>query len=176
MDIAKQITLKPQDLVVALKISLYRDGMPTFAELSRSLQISTSETHAAAQRAMHSRLLVMEDGHIRANKSTLLEFAIYGACYAFPISEGPVMRGMPTGASAPAMRKQFDHAGMMQLVWPYVGGTERGRSIIPLYAKAPVACEADSELYAILAALDSVRGGAAREREAAVNLIRQALA
>ena len=172
MDVAKQITLRPQDLVVALKIALSREGAPTFSQLGRSLHISASEAHAAVQRCLQSRLLGLEEGELRANRSSVFEFVVFGARYAFPIVEGPIVRGVPTGVSAPPLRDHFDQVGTLPLVWPDAEGRERGQSIAPLYAKGPSACRDDFELYQALAAFDAVRGGAAREREAATDFLR----
>jgi hypothetical protein len=43
----------------------------------------------------------------------------------------------------------------------------RGESFSPLYKSAPYAAKNDSELYQLLALVDGIRGGRAREREIA---------
>ena len=53
----RQPVLKPQDLLVALKIAVNVDKAMTFAELGHELSMSTSEVHAATQRAEMSRRL-----------------------------------------------------------------------------------------------------------------------
>ena len=52
-------------------------------------------------------------------------------------------------------------------VWPYAEGTSRGIEFKPLYAKVPLAAEQDGRLYEILALLDAIRDGRARERSIA---------
>lgn len=163
----KQPCLKPQDLVVALKVALSGDLSPSFAHMARELFMSASETHAAAQRAIASRLLEQAKGSLRANRASMQEFLLYGVKYAFPAIEGPVTRGVPTGASAPHLRALFDQSKSLPLVWPDAEGEVRGPSLCPLYPTVPAACRLDEKLYSMLSTLDALRGGAAREREVA---------
>jgi len=172
----KQPCLKPQDLVVTLKIALAGNAVPGFAQMARALYMSASEVHAASRRAIASRLLEPVDGSLRANKASLQEFLIYGARYAFPAVEGPITRGLPTGVSAAPLRDQFDHANNLPLVWPDASGDVRGPSLCPLYPTVPAACRADDKLYRALATLDALRGGAARERETARDELMRMLA
>ena len=163
----KQPCLKPQDLVVALKIAIGGDIAPSFAQLARELFMSASETHAAAQRAITSRLLEHHTGSLSANRASLQEFALHGLRFAFPAVEGPVTRGMPTGVSALHLSGMFDQSRSLPQVWPDAGGEVRGPSLYPLYPTVPAACRVDDDLYRVLSALDALRGGAAREREVA---------
>lgn len=163
----KQPCLKPQDLVVALKVALAGDLSPSFAHMARELFMSASETHAAAQRAIASRLLEQAKGSLRANRASIQEFLLYGMKYAFPAAEGPVTRGVPTGASAPHLRAFFDQSKSLPFVWPDAEGEVRGPSLCPLYPTVPAACRRDKKLYSMLSTLDALRGGAAREREVA---------
>jgi len=48
-------------------------------------------------------------------------------------------------------------------IWPDPEGTVRGEVWAPLYPKAVDACRRDSSLYEILALVDAIRGGRARE-------------
>ena len=177
----KQACLKPQDLVVALKIAMLGAVVPTFARLSQDLCMSASEAYAAAKRGLASRLLEQEAGALRANRLALQEFVLHGLPYAFPATQGPVSRGMPTGASAPILSARFDQAGSGQAqhlpwVWPDEQGEVRGITICPLYPNVPAACRSDPKLYDMLAALDALRAGAAREREAARQEVMRMLA
>lgn len=175
MKTLKQPVLKPQDVVVAVKVALAGDQLPSFANLAKSLHMSASEVHGATQRAMTSRLLESSVASVRANKSALHEFLIHGLMYAFPFVEGPVTRGLPTGVWAPPLGQHFDLSLTMPLVWPDAESQERGPSVYPLYPTVPAACKEDSELYQALAMLDAIRGGAAREREMAEGLLTRML-
>jgi hypothetical protein len=52
-------------------------------------------------------------------------------------------------------------------VWSDPDGQVRGREVEPLYFSAPAASKKDPELYALLALVDAVRFGRARERKMA---------
>ena len=171
----KQPALKPQDVVVALKIALAPSdgssdrpsGAPTYAHLAKALFMSASEAHAAVQRAIISRLLSQSSAGLVANRAALQEFLLHGLAYSFPGVEGPVSRGMPTGAAAPHFGALFDQTQSLPLVWPDAQGEVRGPSLCPLYPNLPAACRLDENLYRMLTALDALRAGAAREREIA---------
>lgn len=50
-------------------------------------------------------------------------------------------------------------------VWPDMDGKVKGRAIEPLHSGVPKATQADPQLYALLALVDVLRVGRARERE-----------
>lgn len=53
-------------------------------------------------------------------------------------------------------------------VWPHPEGEVRGYEFSPLYKSVPSAALKDKELYALLAIIDAIRDGRARERELAI--------
>ncbi|MDX2279082.1 MAG: hypothetical protein NW218_05815 [Saprospiraceae bacterium] len=61
------------------------------------------------------------------------------------------------------MNDQFYEDGI-KYVWPTEIGTIKGQSIEPLYAGAPAAAAEDPVLYEMLALIDALRVGQARER------------
>jgi hypothetical protein len=168
---SKQPVLKPQDLIVVLKVATMKDKEPTFAGMARDLLMSASEVHAAVQRCITSHLLERDYGSFSVNRASLREFLLHGVRYVFPVVAGPVMRGLPTGVSAPPLNEHFEHADALPLVWPDPEGHIRGISICPLYPSVPAACRLDPHLYRTLALLDALRGGAARERELAERML-----
>ncbi len=174
----KQASLKPQDVVVALKIALTASDMSnegssddtaalSYAQLAKSLFMSASEAHAAVQRAIASKLLAQSSAGLTANRAALQEFLLHGLAYSFPGVEGPITRGMPTGAAAAHFSALFDQTQNLAWVWPDAQGEVRGPSLCPLYPSVPAACRLDDNLYRMLSALDALRAGAAREREIA---------
>lgn len=163
----KQLTLKPQDLLVALKIAVGRPINVTFAALAAELYMSVSEVHAATKRAEIAHLLSRTEEGLCAVRSSLLEFVLHGLRYSFPPLTGSIVRGMPTGVAGPALRNFFEDTGEMSHVWPDPDGTVRGISFQPLYPTVPNAARRDVALYEILTLIDALRGGAARERELA---------
>ncbi|MDT8445205.1 MAG: hypothetical protein RQ722_12995, partial [Desulfuromonadales bacterium] len=60
-------------------------------------------------------------------------------------------------------------------VWPHPEGEVRGYEFSPLYKSVPDAALMDKELYAILALLDAIRDGRARERELAIKELKSRL-
>ncbi len=53
-------------------------------------------------------------------------------------------------------------------VWPDVEGGIRGIGFSPLHKSVPRAAQHDSKLYDLLALVDMIRGGRARERAVAI--------
>lgn len=118
--------------------------------------------------AREARLVSASSDAVRPN---LLEFLICGARYAFfPISTGGNTRGMPTAASAPSISEQL--AGGGSVVWPWPSGRVRGEGLEPIYPTVPLVAEGDPAFYVVLAALDLLRIGTARERSIASEILR----
>lgn len=171
--------LKPQDLVVALKLAV--SAAPTsYAALASSLGLNASEVHNAVQRAVHAQLLVDAGDFMAAknsklvnidvHKANLLEFVVHGAKYAFPADKISVTVGVPTSHSAPVFQGVFA-PGSDDWVWPYALGSCKGIGIEPLHPCVPGAALADDQLYAALALLDALRVGRARERAMALTML-----
>jgi hypothetical protein len=171
-----QTVLKPQDLVVLLKLATLR-GSFTYAALARELFLSASELHASVVRAKAARLVAPgAKEEMQVVKGALHEFLVHGARYAFPPVFGPLTRGMPTAYAAPVLREGFVLPNEPNPVWPYSKGEVRGVSLQPLFPSVPQAAERDVALYEGLALLDAIRIGAARERDLAANLLKKLLA
>ena len=169
--INSQLILKPQDLVVLLKLLLLGDQRRSFAELAAELSMSASEVHGSVKRAIAARLAYQVDGQLRVSKAALKEFVLHGAKYAFPATLGVPTRGMPTAYAAPPLSAAIVHSTAEMPVWPSPDGEERGISFYPLYPTVPQAARKDPVLYETLALFDALRGGAARERNMAAKLL-----
>ena len=52
-------------------------------------------------------------------------------------------------------------------MWPSPDGEHRGVSLEPLYRTVPIAARRDARLYEILALVDAIRDGRAREKRLA---------
>lgn len=155
--------MKGQDLVVALK--LFTSGPPkTYADLGKALGISASETHAAVRRLVEARLL--DPDQKRVNRQSLLRFLINGVPFAFPASTKETTRGMATAWAAPVIKNRV-LSNEPPPVWPDPEGLIRGQSVKPLYPSVVFAASHDKELYDILALVDVLRLGRARERKIA---------
>jgi hypothetical protein len=167
--------LKPQDVLVALKIWLL-NGQVTLQQLSTSLGLSVSEVHAATKRGLQSRLLAMDGKVCVAVRENLLEFLVHGVPYAFPPDRGGLTRGLRTAHAAPVLQGLFARSSAPPPVWPDPLGDTRGESFSPLYRSAPLAAKIDAQLYALLALIDAIRGGRARDRAIATKLLAKRLA
>ena len=159
--------LKPQDVVVVLKLLGYDSGRPTFAQIARDLALSSSEVHAAMKRAQAAHLLHGPELSHGPNVSALEEFLIHGIKYAFPAEHGELTRGVPTSYAAAPLNRLIDPGDEPIPVWPYGKGEKRGIAFAPLYTLLPIAALRDPLLYEQLALIDAIRDGRARERRLA---------
>lgn len=160
--------LKPQDVVILLKLVVLNRQPWTYQRLAVELAISQSEAHAGVRRAVAARL--MSDTTAAAGRpilAALKEFLIHGVRYAYPPERGELTRGMPTGYAAPPLNKVIVQPNEPPPVWPYVEGTVRGYKLAPLYPSVPIAASRDAALYELLALVDAMRDGRARERNLA---------
>jgi predicted transcriptional regulator len=165
--------LKPQDLLVVLKLASAKEGERTFPQLAAALGISASEAHAAVARLSKSGLVDESTRSVR--KAALCEFLVHGVRYVFPPDWSGVTRGVPTSCAAPPLSAHFA-VGDLPPVWPHPEGKVRGEGLAPLYASAPAAALRDPVLYEWLALTDAVRAGRARERQLATKELERRLA
>jgi hypothetical protein len=188
------VQLRPQDVLVGLKLATNPGRRWTFADLGLHLGLSASESHAALQRLGAAMLVDVEERRPRI--AGLLEFLEHGIRYVFVSSLGAVTRGFPTAHSAPplsgamavpenplfrAVRNAADtptdedvvSANDLPVVWPHQDGTARGHGLEPIYPSAVDAALRDPALYEALALVDALRVGRARERKIAAELLRK---
>ncbi|MDT8321853.1 MAG: MarR family transcriptional regulator [Xanthomonadales bacterium] len=167
--------LKPQDLMVMLKLVAMADRSWTYAGLAEELGISISQLHSAVQRALVSGLAVRSNGSIVPNRPALQEFILHGLKYVFFPERGELTRGMPTAHAAPPLDAHFADSGEPPPVWPDPEGSVRGMAFAPLYKLAPRAARTDPALYELLVLIDAIRGGRARERAMAASMLESRL-
>ena len=139
--------------------------------------ISKSEISASLKRSIAVGLAVIDrkTKFPRANNRALKEFIVYGIKYVFPAEPGKIMRGIPTSFASPIMAGKLMSAGDVINVWPDPTGKEKGQSIQPLFKSVPKAVKQDPVLYKLLALVDAIRLGHARETELAVQLLNDEL-
>ena len=160
----KQQIMSPHDIVVLLKIVSYGDKQWFQKPLAEELGISQSEVSKSLNRSKYASLL--DPTGKKVMKLSLLEFLQYGIRYVFPQKPGPIVRGVATSHSASPLKKQINSKEVF--VWPYAKGNVRGQSILPLYPSVPEAVLKDKMLYQLLALVDALRVGRAREKELAL--------
>ena len=159
-----QINLKPQDIFVLLKLHVAAGKVrPKLVDLAVELGMSPSEVSQAIKRANFAGLC---DTNGKAFPSALKEFVLHGLRYAYPVQLGYLAVGMPTSHSAPPLKALIK--SNEAYVWPDPNGKVRGQSLEPLYPSVPFASKKDAQLYELLALVDAVRVGSARERKLAI--------
>jgi DNA-binding Lrp family transcriptional regulator len=161
------MALKPQDIVVVLKLSGFSGKRPPFSRIAKELCMSVSEVHAAVKRAQSAHLLHGPELYDRPNGKALEEFLIHGLKYVFPANHGAMTRGLPTSYAAEPLRRYIRAGDEPLPVWPDPSGPVRGATFEPLYRNVPEAAKRDSHLYELLALLDAIRDGRVRERKIA---------
>lgn len=160
------MNLKPQDVLFLLKLVAMGKKAWSFNKLAVELGMSPSEVHAAAQRTLMAKLAIKQGESIWPNVRNLGEFLEHGIQYVFVPERGELARGLPTAHAAAPLMAVFGEDDMPP-IWPDVEGEVRGESFSPLYKSVPRAARNDAELYELLALIDAIRGGRARERDIA---------
>jgi len=167
-----QVVLRPQDVVVLLRLALGREAIPTYAVLAAELGMTASEVHAAIERAVAAQLAIKQaGGKARVLLPVLRQFLQHGARFCFPATRGSLTRGLPTGYAAAPLNQKIRAGADPVPVWPYKDGTVRGIALYPLYPSVPGAAARNPALYELLALFDAVRDGNARERALAIELL-----
>jgi hypothetical protein len=162
--------MRPQDIVVLLKILTYGKKRWTLAEISKALYISLSEVSITLERNRIAGLI--NQSKRKVNVLALRDFLIYGLKYVFPPQVGASVRGILTAHSASPIKEQIT-TGNDNYVWPYYKGNKRGFSITPLYENIPKFIESDPQLYEYLVIVDTLRVGKTREEEIAIKELNQ---
>lgn len=171
-----QIVLRPQDLLVLLRLAMENGPAPTYAALAADLGMTASETHGAVERAVAAQLARKDEaGKATVVREALRLFLKHGARYCFPATLGGMSRGVPTGYAAPPLNELIVAGKDPVPVWPSKNGTARGIAFHPLYPSVPEAVSRNPPLGELLALFDAVRGGSPRERALALELLDQRL-
>jgi hypothetical protein len=170
--------LRPQDVVLVLKLVAANSAAWSFSKLGKELFMSTSHAFASALRAERANLLSISKAPpspprgrgvlFEPQRTNLQEFLIHGVKYAFPVERGGVTRGVPTAEGVSPLREHFAEPSTLPPVWPYAEGPVRGMALSPLYKNVPQASLRDSGLHELLALVDAIRDGRARDREIAI--------
>lgn len=166
-DMRKHNGMRPQDIVILLAIISYRKNEWLIKDLANSLYISQSEVSESLNRSQVAGLI--DYNKRRVNRHALYEFIEFGLPYVFPVQPGPVVSGMPTAHSHPALKDKI--ISEQFYVWPEPGGSVRGFAVEPLYAKQVKAVKENSELYKLLAMVDVLRVGNRRETKFAKDIL-----
>jgi predicted transcriptional regulator len=168
--------LKPQDIYVLLKLVAIGSRPWSYAILAVELGMSPSQVHSTIKRALAAMLVVRQREKIVPHFRNLEEFLIHGLKYVFWAEHGEMTRGMLTAYAAPPLAELLvSTTTEPPPVWPDPDGEVRGLCFQPLHKKAPQAARADKNFYELLALVDAVRSGRAREKEIATKKLRMRL-
>lgn len=151
--------MRPQDIVVLLKIITIEQPAWQFKDLAYALALSPAEVTESLNRSQLAGLV--DPTKRRVHRQSLLEFIQHGLHYVFPQVPGAMVNGVPTAHAHPYFAQHFQSE--FRYVWPLPEGEVRGLAIEPLYPALPkVACK-DENLYLLLACIDIIRVGRVRE-------------
>lgn len=164
--------MRPQDIVVLLKIIAIKHNEWKYADLAYALQISASEITEALNRSKIAGLIDAKKRKVHIN--SFREFLIYGLKYVFPVEPGAIVRGIPTAHSALPISEHI-FTGMDVYVWPYAKGNVRGQAIEPLYKTIPAIVQKDNLFYELLVIIDTLRVGRIREIKIAIEELEKRL-
>ena len=160
----QQPVMSPQDIVVLLKIITYGNEQWHQLPMAQELHISQSEISKSLARSKFAGLL--DASGKKVFRLALMEFLQYGITYTFPQQPGAIVRGVPTAHSTSPLNEIIRREE--NYVWPSGKGTVRGQSVIPLYPSVTKAVQNDPKLHELLALVDALRVGRAREKEIAI--------
>jgi len=167
------MVLKPQDIVILLKLVTLGNRPWSYSALALELGMSPSEVHSGIRRAAAARLF--DSLRNVPVLRSLQEFLVHGVKYAYPPDRGQLTRGIPTSYAAPPLNTLIVPSDEPPPVWADPDGTVRGYDFTPLYRSVPNAAVRDQNLYELLALVDAIRDGRVRERELAVKLLTERL-
>jgi hypothetical protein len=133
--------------------------------LAGELGLSVAEMSHSVGRLQASGL-VNPDWTVRADP--FLRFLEWGVPYFLPPMQGPDVLGVPTAWGHPQVALHLRGSNRRTPVWPSDVGEAMGPAFSPLYRTVPLVVRDNPRLHAALAAVDLLRLGGAREKEAAL--------
>lgn len=161
--------MRPQDIVILLKILTLKKQSWQYRDLASLLSMSISEVSESLNRSYLAGLV--DESKKKVRRQALMEFLEYGLHYVFPQLPGRLVTGVPTAHSHPFYSKKI--VSEMAYVWPDVEGSVKGLSVLPLYKTVTKAITKDEDLYKLLAGIDIIRVGKARELKLALQELKK---
>lgn len=171
--------LKPQDIVLLLKLLAHPGHLDwPQHQLATHLCLNISAINASLTRLSQSKLIIL--GSKERYKPIIPaceELLIHGVKYFFPPQLGEYTAGIVTSYAAPIIANHIILGQDPLPVWPTAEGNLRGMALEPLYPNVPEAVlhYPDQNFYDLLALIDTLRHGRARERNIAIKLIKERL-
>lgn len=169
------MNLKPQDVLVVLKLVAIGNVEWAYNKLAVELSLSPSQVHSSIKRALKAGLLNKRHDEIHPNYQNLQEFLLHGLKYVFVVEKGAMSQGIPTAYAAEPLKQKLILDNEPIPVWPHPDGKSRGIAFSPLHKAAPQAALNDAKLYELLVIVDALRSGRARERSIAAAELKKRL-
>lgn len=166
--------LKPQDVILAVKLLCKGKDDWSQAILSQELVISVSEINAGLKRLSAAKLIEQHKDGRRwvVIRNALKEFLLHGIKYTFPaVKSGPAV-GLVTAYHHSDYQSHFKQPPLAA-VWKDAKATTKGFAIEPLYPTVSRAAKNDPELYSWLALIDCLRDRDNEELDVAEVLLRE---
>jgi predicted transcriptional regulator len=164
--------MRPQDIVVLMKIIAQNNNDWRNIDIANAILISPSEVSEALNRCKIAGLI--DSKKRKVNIYSFVEFLIYGLKYVFPAEPGAIVKGILTAHSASPVKEHIS-PGSDIYVWPYAKGNHRGQSIEPLYKTLPLVVQGDELFYELLTIADTIRIGRVREIKIAIEELNKRL-
>lgn len=161
--------MRPQDVVILLKILSISHPDWQYRDLAASLSISISEISESLNRSHIAGLI--DVNRKKVFRQSLMEFIQYGLHYVFPQIPGTMVTGIGTAHSHTFYKKKF--ISDINFVWADPDGDMRGLAIEPLYKSVTKAVKKDEALYKLLASIDLIRVGKTRETKLAIEELKK---
>ena len=157
-------------VLVAL-LALPRRGAWTQACFAYQIGLAQPALTRSLQRLAHADLWNRKERRVDIPGAEGL--LVHAARFLIPPQLGQATRGFPTAHSAPPLASMI--LANSTIVWPDDEGGHMGTALEPLHPSAPGAARANPRLHELLALVDALRVGRARERTLAVRLLHDRL-
>jgi hypothetical protein len=164
--------LLPVDLLVVMKLAAH-DGEPaSVRQLEDELGLSKSAVANSLHRLTALALVKVEGpARHRVNKLLLRDCLEHAVRWIAPAHVGDFELGLPTAHAAEMFTSKLT-GDDDPVVMPLPHGPMRGRAVSPVHPLAPAAAARDPKLHRLLAAVDALRIGRARDRDVAAEELR----
>jgi predicted transcriptional regulator len=161
--------MRPQDIVILMKILILKDSKWQMRTLAESLNLSISEISESLHRSHIAGLVDVNKKNVF--RMSFMEFIEFGFKYVFPQIPGSLVTGIATAHSHEFFKEKI--ISEINFVWPDNDGDVRGLAILPLYKSITKVVLKDKVLYNLLACLDILRVGKVREKKMALKILKE---
>jgi hypothetical protein len=161
--------IQPSDIFVLLKVA--GEEGASVRSIAADLDLPPASVQKALSRLEGSGLVVGRGRSRRINRLAARDFLIHASRWIAPASPGAFVLGIPTAHSAEPMSSRLLSEGEPAVIpvqdERLAEAAVKGRKVVPLHESVPRAVLRDPKLYKLVALVDSLRIGRARDRHIA---------